>query len=189
MELDDTVHVNRGHDIAVENHERVIDALSSKPNRPTGSKRSRFHDISDAHTGATAVAEDFFDSARLVVEAENDFVNVGHLLQQIDLVMKKGAIEDRNNGLGRMDRQRPQPRALTPCKEEVNETVCRIVRSFRRRVAGRLRRRGRRQRPLLRQRARGHPADRQLSLRLRPRLGNDLSCGIGSADRLTRRCF
>ena len=88
-----------------------------KAHRAAGAERRRLDHVADAHTGARAVAEDLFDAPRLVVEAENDLVDLRHLLEQIDLVVEKRAIEDRNDGLGRMNRQRPQPRAFAPCKQ------------------------------------------------------------------------
>ena len=44
---------------------------------------------------SVAIAEDLLDPARLVVEAEDDLVDVGHLLQQIDLVLEERPVEDR----------------------------------------------------------------------------------------------
>ena len=38
----------------------------------------------------------------------------GHLLQQIDLVVQERPVEDRHDRLGRVERQRTQPRALAP---------------------------------------------------------------------------
>ena len=64
------------------------------------------------------VAEHLFDAARLVVEAEDHLVDLGHLLEQVDLVVEERAIEDRNDGLRRMDRERPQTRALAPGEQD-----------------------------------------------------------------------
>ena len=41
----------------------------------------------------------------------------GTLPQQIDLVVEKRAVEDGHDGLGRMNRERPQTRALAPGEE------------------------------------------------------------------------
>ena len=65
-----------------------------------------------------AVAEDLLDAPRLVVEAEDDFVDLRHLLQQIDLVVEKRPVEDRNDRLGGVDGQRPEPRALAPGQKD-----------------------------------------------------------------------
>ena len=126
MQRQDPVDVDRGHDVAVEDHQRVGDALGRKTHRPARPERRRLDDITDAHAGAAAVAEDLFNTPRLEVEAENDFVNLRDLLQQVDLIVEKGAIENGNDGLGRVYRQRPEPRALAPCKQNrlhVNRTI------------------------------------------------------------------
>ena len=108
------VDVDAGHDVAVEHDERVVDALRGVANRAAGAERRRLDDVAQPDAGAGAVAEDLFDAARLVVEAEDDLVDLRDLLEQIDLVVEKRAIEDRHDGLGGMDRQRAQPRALAP---------------------------------------------------------------------------
>ena len=65
-----------------------------------------------------AVAEDLLDAPRLVVEAQDDFVDLRHLLEQIDLIVEKRPVEDRNDRLGRVNGQRPQPRALAPGQKD-----------------------------------------------------------------------
>jgi len=56
--------------------------------------------------------KDFFDTAGLVIEAQDDFVDLGNLLEQVDLVVEKRPIQDRHDGFRRVQRQRTQPRAL-----------------------------------------------------------------------------
>ena len=126
MQRDDAVDVDRRHDVAVEDDERVGDALRGEADRAAGAERRRLDDVADADAGAGAVAEDLLDAARLIVEAEDHLVDLGHLLEQIDLIVEKRAVENRHDGLGRVDGQRPQPRALAPCKENrfhVNRTI------------------------------------------------------------------
>ena len=65
-----------------------------------------------------AVAEDFFDAPGLVVQAENNFVDLRDLAQEIDLILKKRPIEDWDDGLWRVKRQRSQACALAPGKED-----------------------------------------------------------------------
>ena len=65
-----------------------------------------------------AVAEDLLDAPRLVVEAEDDLVDLRHLLQQVDLIVQERPVEDRNDRLRGVDGQRPQPRALPPGQED-----------------------------------------------------------------------
>ena len=114
MQRDDGVDVDAGHHVAVEDDERVVDALRGVANRAAGAERRRLDDVADAHAGAGAVAEHFFDAARLVVEAEDHLVDLRHLLEEIDLVVEERAIEDRHDGLGRMNRQRAEARAFAP---------------------------------------------------------------------------
>ena len=59
-----------------------------------------------------AVAKDLFDAARLVVEAEDHLVDLRHLLDQIELIVEKRAVEDRHDRFGCVNRQRPEARAL-----------------------------------------------------------------------------
>jgi hypothetical protein len=63
-------------------------------------------------------AEDLFDAPRLIVQAEDRFVYFGHLTQQVDLVVQKWTVEYRNNRLGRVHRERPQPGALAPREQD-----------------------------------------------------------------------
>ncbi len=112
MQRDDRLDVDAGHHVAVEDDERVVDALGGVANRAAGAERRRLDDVAQAHAGAGAVAEHFFDAARLIVEAEDHLVDLGNLLEEIDLVVEERAIEDRHDGLRRVDRQRTQARAL-----------------------------------------------------------------------------
>ena len=112
MQRDHRVDVDARHHVAVEHDERVVDALRGVANRAAGAERRRLDDVAQPHARAGAVAEHFFDAARLVVEAEDDLVDLGNLLEEIDLVVEERAIEDRHDGLRRMNRQRPEARAL-----------------------------------------------------------------------------
>ena len=67
---------------------------------------------------SAAVAEDLLDPPRLVVEAEDDLVDLRHLLQQIDLVVEERPVEDRHDRLRRVNGQRAQPRALAPGEQD-----------------------------------------------------------------------
>ena len=99
MQLHDRVDVDARHDVAVEDDQRVGDALRRIANRAAGAERRRLDHVAQPHARAGALAEDLFDAARLVVEAEDDLVDLGHLLQQIDLIVQERAVEDRNDGL------------------------------------------------------------------------------------------
>jgi hypothetical protein len=66
----------------------------------------------DADAGP--VAEHVFDPPGLIVQAEDDFVDLRDLPQQIDLVVEKRPIEDRHDWLWSVKRQGAQPCALAP---------------------------------------------------------------------------
>ncbi len=112
--LDDRLHVHGGHHVTVEDDQRVANAVGRITNRAAGAERSGLDDVAHAHAGAGAITEDLLDAARLVVEAEDHLVDLGHLLQQIDLIVEKRPVEDRHDGLGRVNRERPEARALAP---------------------------------------------------------------------------
>src|SRR6185436_7650862 len=75
-------------------------------------------DVANLDAGLRAVAEDVLDPARLVVQAEDDFVDFRHLLQQVDLVVEERTVEYRDDGLRRVERERPEPRALAPDEKD-----------------------------------------------------------------------
>ena len=66
---------------------------------------------------AVAVAEGLLDPPRLVVQAEDHFGDLRHLAQLIELVHQEGAVEDRDDGFGRVERERSQARALATCQK------------------------------------------------------------------------
>jgi hypothetical protein len=117
MQTDDRVHVDRRHHVAIEHDHGVGDALPRKANRTSRAERRRLDDVTNADAGALAAAKHLFDTPRLIVEAENHFVDLRDLLEEIDLVMQKRAVEDRNDWFRRVNRQRPQTRALTTCQQ------------------------------------------------------------------------
>ena len=111
------VQVDLGQHVAVEDDDRSVEVRLGELDRAAGAERLRLDQVADRQADAAAVAEDVLDAARLVVEAEDDFVEPGDLLQQVDLVVQERAVEDRDDGLRRVERQRPEPRAL-PAGEE-----------------------------------------------------------------------
>ena len=63
------------------------------------------------------------DSLRLIIQAQDDFVDLRNLLEQIDLIVEKRPVEDRHDRLRRVDRQRAQPRALAPARRIAFMTI------------------------------------------------------------------
>ena len=58
------------------------------------------------------------DPLGLVVEAQDDLVDLGHLRSRSIWYRRNGAIEHRNDGLGGVERERPQPRAFAPGQQD-----------------------------------------------------------------------
>ena len=110
------IHV--GEHVAVEHHDRIGQRVSRVPDRAPRAERDRLDDVADAHAEALAVAEDLFDAARLVIEAEDHLVDLGHLPEQVDLVIEKRPVQDRHDGFRRVDGQRPQPGALATGEQD-----------------------------------------------------------------------
>ena len=104
--------VDLGQDVAVEHDDRVLQRISGVPHGAGGAERHRLDDVAQPDTETLALAEHLFDSTRLIVEAEDDLVDFRHLFEQINLVIQKRTIQDRNDGFRRVDRERPQPGAL-----------------------------------------------------------------------------
>src|SRR4030095_2569272 len=117
MQPDHGGQVELGHDVAIEHDDRFSQLVACVLDRTGRAQRYRLDHVANLDSEVSAIAKHLFDAARLVVEAENDFVDFGHLLQQINLVMEKRPVEDRNDGLRSMHRQRTQAGALAPCKE------------------------------------------------------------------------
>src|SRR5688572_2508925 len=114
MEADHGSQVDAGHDVAVEDHDGVGDALRGIADGAAGTERRRFDDVANTHAGAGAIAKDLLDAPRLVVETENDLVDFRKSPEEIDLIVQKGAIENRDDRLWCVECQRTQPRAFAP---------------------------------------------------------------------------
>ena len=104
--------------VAVEHDHRLAQRLAGVAHGAGGAERRRLDDVADAQPAVAAVAEDLFDPARLVVEAEDDLVDLRHLLQQIELVVEERPVEDRHDRLRRVNRQRTEARALAPREQD-----------------------------------------------------------------------
>src|SRR5688572_284945 len=118
MELDDRGQIDLRQHVAVEHDDRIGEVLASVLHRASRTERHGFDDVADLDPDLGAIAEHLLDAARLVVEAQDDLVDFRDLFQQVDLVVEKRPIEDRNDGFRGVNRERPKPRALTPSQED-----------------------------------------------------------------------
>ena len=114
MQPDDRAEIDLRQHVAVEDDDRLAKRFAGVAHRAAGAERRRLDDVSDAEAALAAVAEDLLDSARLVIQAEDDLVDFRNLLQKIELVVEERPLEDRNDGLGRVNRQWTEARALAP---------------------------------------------------------------------------
>jgi hypothetical protein len=112
MQLKYCAEVDLGQHVTIEDDHGLGEVVAGIPNRAGGPKRRRFDDIPDRNACVRTVAEDLFNAARLIVQAEDDLVNLRHLLQQIDLIVQKRPTEDRNDWFRRVDGEGTQSRAL-----------------------------------------------------------------------------
>ena len=110
--------IDLGQHVAVEDDHRLGQRVAGVADGAAGAERHRLDDVAELEAEAVAVAEDLLDAPRLVVQAEDDLVDLGHLPQQIDLVVEKRPVEDRHDRLRRVDRQRPQARALAAGEQD-----------------------------------------------------------------------
>src|SRR5260221_7868201 len=105
-------------DVAVEDDDRFGERVPRVADGAAGAERHRLDDIPDADAESFPLAENLLDAARLVVETEDDLVDLRDLPQEIDLVVQERPVQDRHDRLGRVDRQRPQPRALSSGEQD-----------------------------------------------------------------------
>ena len=118
MERDERGQVHRREDVAVEHDERRAPVVARREsNGAAGTERLRLDAVVEAHAEGRPVAEDVLDAVGLVVEAEDNFVDLGNLPEHVDLILEKRPIEDGNDGLRRVQCQRPKPRSLPTGKE------------------------------------------------------------------------
>ena len=104
--------------VAVEHDDRFAQRFAGVAHRAGRAERRRLDDVADGEAGVAAVAEDLLDPPRLVVQAEDDLVDLGHLLEQVELVVEERPVEDRDDRLRRVNRQRAQPRAFAPREQD-----------------------------------------------------------------------
>jgi len=112
MQPDDRAEVDLRQHVAVENHDGFREVVAGIPDGAGGPEWRRLDDVPDLDAQLRPVPEDLLDAAGLIVEAEDDLVDLRHLLQQVELIVEKRPVEDRDNRFWRVDGERPQPRPL-----------------------------------------------------------------------------
>ena len=98
-------------------------------------ERGRLDEVADVHADLAARPEHFLDAARLVIQAQDCLVDLRHLSQEVELVVEKRAVENRNNRFGRVDRERTQARSF-PTREDDCLHVPRPLSASARRACG-----------------------------------------------------
>ena len=117
MEGDDGAQIHLREHVPVEHDDGLAERLAGVANGAGRPERRRLDDVFQAEARVSAVAEDFFDPARLIVQAEDDLVDFRDLLQQVELKLQERPVENRDDGFGCVNRKRTQSRALAPSEE------------------------------------------------------------------------
>ncbi len=117
MKGNDGGEVHLRQHVSVEDDDRLGEPFPRVAHRARGAERLWFHDIANRHASPAAVAEDFLDAPRLVIQTEDDLIDFRDLLQKVELVVQKWAIEDRNDRFWCVNCQRAQSCALAPSQE------------------------------------------------------------------------
>ena len=110
--------VERGQHVAVEDEERAADEALDVLERAGGAERRFFDDVADAQSELGTVAEVRRDRVGEVAGGQDDVIDPG-VLEPAQRALQERHVHDGDHGLGRLERQRPKPRALT-----TNENDC-----------------------------------------------------------------
>jgi len=117
MEGDHRREIDLRQDVAVEDDDRIADAAGGVLDRAARPERRGLDHVAQRQPGVAAVAENFLDAPRLVVETQDDFVDLGDFLYEIELKLEKRPIENRDDRFGCVNRERTKPRALAACEQ------------------------------------------------------------------------
>ena len=118
VEPEHCAEIHLGQHVPIEHDDGFGQRVARIADRATGPERHGFDDVAELDSETFALAEDFFDSARLIVQAENHLVYLWHLAQQVDLVVEERPVEDRHDGLRRVDGEGSQASALTASEQD-----------------------------------------------------------------------
>jgi hypothetical protein len=114
---DDGLEVEVGQDVAVEDDRRLAQEVLGELVGAGRPHRLRLDGVVDLDAEVRPVAELLLDLQGLIGERERDVVNPC-AAERVDLVEQERAVTDGDDGLRRVERQRPEPRALSPCENE-----------------------------------------------------------------------
>ena len=114
MKIDEAAQIDLRQHVAVEHDERIAHPLRGVADGARRAERCRLDDVPKLDAGVASVAEHLFDAVRLIVEAENHLVDLRHLLDEIELIVEKRPVEDRNDRLRCVNGEGTEPRALAP---------------------------------------------------------------------------
>ena len=104
------LEIDAGQNVAVEDQQSVVHAGRRVLDGAPGAQRIRLDHVAQRQAGLAPVTHGGGDPVRSVIEAQDDFVDLGHLPQQVDLIIEKGPVENRHDRLGQLQRERTQPR-------------------------------------------------------------------------------
>jgi hypothetical protein len=118
MQSEDLRQIDLRQHVAVEHNDRLREAVGRVLHRTTCTEGRWLHDVPDPDAHGRPVAEDLLDLMGPEVQAQDDLVDLRHLLEEVELVMEKRPVEDRHDRLRRMNRERPQARPHTPGQKD-----------------------------------------------------------------------
>ena len=105
--------VGVGEQPGAENHRRSVHPILGRSQGPNGPQRPFFRPVSDHHAEIGPVLQQILDLPRLIGKAEQNLPDSG-VLQKRQLVEHHRLVRDGDKGLGRVQRQWPQPGAGPP---------------------------------------------------------------------------
>ena len=99
-------------DVSVEDQEGVVQALGGVADGPAGAQGLFFVDVAQLHAQAAPISEGVFEIGRTVGGAEADFP-YAVAAQDLELILKEGAVDHRQERLGGVAGQGAQARPFS----------------------------------------------------------------------------
>src|SRR5258705_13084712 len=100
MEPNDRFEIDIVEGVTVEHEDGFGQGVAGIFNRAGRAQWRRLDAVADLDAERRAVAEDLLNPPRLVVGAQDYFVDLGHLLEALNLVVEKRPIENRHDRFG-----------------------------------------------------------------------------------------